>query len=548
MKNIAGPYAVRASYTPQKITRMQANILIEALPAALNDDDLLQTLCALPDFSPLQREWEVHDRIQQIKGLSNFLVPLNKHLELARTLDTMIREGYVSRSPRTAMLQEKLQQMYALQKAGKTFSQVPEAIGAQDSVALIGMPGMGKSTTVKRCLARYPRVIDHGDGIVQIPYIHVDMTSNGTSVKSLAIAIISQIDRLLPDCKYAQLYLTGTGRTSTESLIHAAARLVAIHHVGIIVADEVQNLSPVKGVQTVMTELVTMCNTLTVPLVFIGTYKAEKILGADFRSCRRATGGLAAWGPLLRYDSGALVPGEQEPSEWDDFVRILWNYQWVKHPVLLTKDLLDYLHDRTQGVIDLVIKLVAIAQVRAITSGVESVGQELLEEVYQTNFGLLHEALEAMRNRKGKAMERFADLRPVDLDTAVRKYEAGAQMQQQALRPKDADFAPTVTKLLIDGGINPETATRLALEAGNSGRSDAPLQAVAKIVKEIQPKLPRASTKGKVSGEVIYPDFSTRPDDYRRAAALAAQKKTDVVQQLKSLGMLVAAEELVPIF
>lgn len=553
MNKFSSPYAVCAQYTPQRIARLRDNKLIEALPPAPSDEELLGGLGLHPDFALEQREWTNHERIQQIKGLSNFLVPLQSHLELSRLIDIMMREGYVSRPLRSCGLQKMLQEIYTMQKDGKRFAQLPQSVGVQLSAALIGMPGMGKTTTAKRSLARYPLVIDHGDGVLQIPCIHVDMTASGTSIKSLAIAIISQIDRLVPDCNYADLYLSKLKGSSTEALIYAAARLVSIHHVGLIVADELQNLSSRKGVQTVMTELVTMCNTLNVPLLFIGTYKANDVLGADFRSSRRGIGGLSTWGPLQRYDSGALVPAsEDEPSEFHDFVKALWSFQWVRNPVELTRELVDYLHDRTQGVLDLVIKLFAIAQVRAITCGAETVTQELLESVYLSDFALVHDALDAMRRRQPKALERFADVAPLDAETAVHKYEAGAQIAAQravqASRPGEPGFVQTVSKLLVGGGMAPETAAHLAQKADESKKAEAPLQAVARIVKEVSTKPSKRSPKDGGSGQIYYPDFSARAADYRRATALAAQQGTKVVEQLKTLGMLPDAEDLVPVF
>lgn len=534
--------AVRATYTPQKFARMQGNILIEALPPSLPTPELLRSLASLPDFTLEQREYEDHERVQQIKTLQNCLIPLDNHVELARTLDVMLREGYVGREPGTAASQARLQAAYELQKDGKTFSQTAVALAVRDSVALIGVPGMGKSTTARRALNRYPPVIDHGGGVVQIPVIHVDMTSNGTSVKSLAIAIISEIDRRLPECGYAGLYLASTGRTSTEALIHAAGRLVALHHVGLIVADELQNLTPTKGVQTVMTELVTMCNTFAVPLVFIGTYKAQKILGADFRAARRGTGGLSSWGPMPRYDSGVLVPrSKEEPSEWADFLQILWKFQWIRNPQLLTTELIDYLHDRTQGVIDLVLKMFAIAQVRAITSGAEELSRGLFDEVYKNHFGLLHEALEAMRRRKKSALEQFADVAPFSLDAAARKYEVGAALAAQSargLRPGHPEYAPEIANVLTAGGIRAEDAAFLASEAERANRPEGPLEAAARIVNEVRPRATRKPANSDQAANVVYPDFANRPRDYRRALALAAQTGTKVVEQMGQLGML----------
>ena len=333
MSPLHNPNAVRAIYSPQALSRMRGNIFIEALPRALSDAEVLECLSLQPDFCAEQRQWENHERVQQVKSLANFMVPLDRHLALARALDTMLREGYVGRGPRSKEFVARLQNSYSLQKEGKTFAQASDTIGSQDSAALIGVPGMGKSTTVRRWLAQYPRVIVHDDvDVVQVTYLHVDMSSDGVSVKALAIALISQLDRLLPQHEYHKLYLQSTGRTSTEALIHIAARLLNIHHVGLIVADEVQNLAgSAKGAQTVMTELVTMCNALNVPVLFIGTNKASKVLGVDVRSARRAIGCFGSWGQMPRYDSGALNPSSSNDcSEWSDFVQVLWTHQWVR--------------------------------------------------------------------------------------------------------------------------------------------------------------------------------------------------------------------------
>lgn len=554
MSRPVNPYAVPAVYEPQKLARMVGNIFIEALPRALSDAEVLNSLSLEPDFSTEQRQWDNHLRVQQVKSLANFMVPLDRHLELARMLDTMLREGYVGRGPRTKEFVEKLQNSYLLQKEGKTFTQAADTIGSQDSAALIGVPGMGKSTTARRWLAQYPRVIVHEDmDVVQVTYIHVDMSSDGASVKALAIAIISQLDQLLPEYGYHKLYLQSTGHTSTESLIHTAARLLTIHHVGLLVADEVQNLagSP-KGAQTVMTELVTMCNTLNVPILFIGTNKASKVLGVDLRSARRAIGGFGSWGPMPRFDAGESVPGTvDEDSEWARFVQILWLYQWVREPIALTKDMLDYLYSRTQGIIDLVIKLFAIAQVRAIVYNLETLSEELLEQVYQEDFKLLHEAIDAMANGDAKAYEKFADVRPLDFEGQVQQHQARARSQilrARSVKPNETGFVETVATGLVALGFSSEDAVVLASKAQDDGKAKNPLEAVAQIAKEQRPSSLRLPSKptGKAA-EVLYPDFSSRPHDYRRATAAAAKNGSSIINELKALGMVRKAEELVPL-
>ena len=560
--------AVPADYTPQTIARMKGNKLIEALPPSMTDDEMLEALKLKADFSPEQRDWESYKRIQQVKTLSNFMVPLSRHLELARILDTMMREGYVGRAPQTKELVKQIQQMYALQKAGKTFTQAADTVTSQDSTALLGVSGMGKTTTVRRFLATYPRIIFHKKlKITQVTYVHVDLSSDGNSVKALAIAIISQLDRLLPELHYHEMYLNDTSRTSTDSLIHTVGRLLAIHHVGLLVADEVQNLcNSKKGAQVVMTELVTMCNMLKVPILFIGTYKAAEVLGADFRQARRSTGGgVAPWTRLPRFDPDPIdfEPGTTNSvsdalprlSEWADFIRSLWANQWVKKPMELTEEVLDLIYLLTQGVLDLAIKLFAIAQVRAILGGHETLNVALLKQVYATDFILLHEAIDALSKNDFRTLARWGDINPMAMGEVVDNLLATAAMQRNRNRltkPGDLTFLTQVAAAAMAAGFDTESASRIAKEIEKDGTAKDMADALRQIEEKVKPS--KQSSRGKKVGgkkatslKVVWPDFSQRPADYRQAIKLSQEQNTTVFAQLKVLGMARNAESLVPL-
>ncbi|WP_367185326.1 hypothetical protein [Rugamonas sp.] len=59
---------------------------------------------------------------------------------------------------------------------------------------------MGKTTMVKRFLAAYPQVIFHRESnVYQVTYLHVEMPSDGKSVKGLAHGILAELDRLIPN-------------------------------------------------------------------------------------------------------------------------------------------------------------------------------------------------------------------------------------------------------------------------------------------------------------------------------------------------------------
>lgn len=553
------PSYVKAIYTEPRLPRLQNNPLISALPKPMSDELMADALMFAPNFHEEQRGWENHERIQQIQGLTSFMVPMSKHVELARTVDTMLREGYVGRAPRTKALVQNLQSIYEHQKAGLSFAQTATTAPTTASAALVGLSGMGKTTALKRWLATYPRVIHHEEiNVVQVPYIHVDMSSSGDSVKALAIAVISQLDSLLPEHGYYKLYLSNTGRTSTDALIHTVGRLLCIHHVGLLVADEVQNLcnSP-KGAQVVMTQLVTMCNMLSVPILFIGTNKAAKLLGADFRMARRSTGVcIPPWHRMLRYDDGSRghldAEAFEQQSEWAGFVEVMWQYQWVRTPLKLTNEVLDTLYSCTQGILDLAIKLFAAAQVRAILDGHEVLSVDLLEQVYQENFHLMHEMIDALSANDHRKLSQFEDIRPLDLPTTVQSLVNTALIQRAANRrskPKDETFTTQVAAAAMAGGNDEVTSWALANEIEAEGKVQNMPEALRALAVKTMPKkrTGKHDAAKRKTAAVVYPDFSERPNDYRRALMLAEKEGTTVFPQLQALGMARPAEELVPL-
>ena len=544
--------AVPASYTPQRIPRFQGNPYIEALPPAVSDDQVFDTLMLSPDFDPEQRHWEPHERLQQLKSLGNFMVPFPRHLELARTVDSMLRESYVGRLPKTSEYMATLVKIYERQKAGETFSQSPHTAAQPESVALIGASGLGKSTTLRRWLAHYPQVIHHeGLGETQVTYLYVDMRSSGNSVKALVISIIQQLDRLLPAHGYARMYLKDVSRTSSDALMMDAARLMHIHRVGLLVCDEVQNLvNHAKGAQQVMTELVTMCNEMKSAILFVGTLKATKILGVDLRQARRATGGLSIWDRLPRYDAPPRN-GEPAASDWAEFVSVLWRFQWVRTPLGLNDDILDLVYDCTQGILDLAIKLFAIAQARAIIDGSDRLTPELLKLVYEEHFSLLHPIIEALATNDMRALSAYEDVSPPlghaleQLESQGRRNKARARMT----KPGDPGFKDQVGLMAMAAGFPPEQAIALADEIDADGTARDTVDAMGEVHKKSKPvrRARRKPADAAAASKVVWPDFGERPEDYRRAMKAASEDGTTVLAQLQRLGMAIDPEELVPL-
>ncbi|MBS0353423.1 MAG: ATP-binding protein [Proteobacteria bacterium] len=536
-----GPDCVQATYTEQRLPQFKGNPLIEALPPSMSDEELFEALTLLPDFAPEQRSWPTHERIHMLETLQNFMVPLSKHLELARAIDSMMRAGYVGRAPRTPEHAQIFQSIYEKQQAGIPFRQSVTSRTPQLSTSLVGLSGMGKTTTVNRWCAHLPRVIYHQDlNVYQVPYLHVEMPSDGSSIKGLAHGILQKLDELLPGANYFETYAGRSGRTGADSLMRSVARVMNMHLVGLLICDEVQNLSNAnKGGQTVMTELVSACNDLKVPILFIGTNKAAKVLSLDFRQSRRASGhGITPWDRFYPQ----AEPGEI--NEWREFVEVLWAHQWTRKPTPLDEHLLDVLHYYSQGVIDIAIKIFASSQARAMLDGSETLTAELISDVYNKELKLLHPMIGALRAGDTEALMQYDDIAPISLSSILGGINHKLKSKASPLytvKSGDPSFVPRIATSLVAIGLPEEEALAVA-EQSKDGMTliDAHKAAVGALT--TPKRVPRA--KPKPGSESAPPAFDDRPNDYRRAIHAAWQNGSQILDELKVLGMAMPLEEL----
>lgn len=235
------PSCVDAVYKSSRMPQYSGNPLIEALPAALEPDEALAAFSTAPAYSPEQCEWKVSERVQMLKTLSAFMVPLERHIALASELDAMLRNGYVGRAPATPEYAERRQAIYAEKMNGASFDEDEYFTpGHQLSLLLMGLSGMGKTRFIKRWAAQYPSVIYHKEThVYQIPVLHIELPANGESVTGLCNAIFRAIDKLIPGSNYVEQYAI-RGRPTVEMLILRVETVLHLHCVGMLICDEVQ--------------------------------------------------------------------------------------------------------------------------------------------------------------------------------------------------------------------------------------------------------------------------------------------------------------------
>lgn len=404
---------ITAVYRDTGVEAYKANPLIEALPPLLDAYDATLELKSTMKFAISDLSQPKVVRAHNICRIQDdFFQPLGSHMVLNERVSIMIRGGYVGRNPQTGMLQRHLQNGYERVQSGELSAFRYDDVGSTaQSTVLIGCSGSGKTTSLKRVLSAYPQVIYHPDmNLEQVVYLKIDCSHNG-SLKEICLNFFRALDRALGE-SYEKRY--GLKKHGIETMLALMAQIANAHALGLLVIDEIQHLSRSKsgGSQEMLNFFVTMVNTIGVPVMLIGTPKARDIFEADLRSARRVAGfGAIYWEPMKQYIKGSLN------NQWVAFTDNLWKLQLLqKRDLLLSDDIRSLWFDLSQGVMDIVVKLFILAQLRALALGKERITTGLLQQVYDDDLIPVHPMLEALRSGIPERIARYSDLMVPEMD------------------------------------------------------------------------------------------------------------------------------------
>lgn len=391
----------------------KGNPFIEALPAVLEPEQVSKKLKGFVDCYDSDKQASSSVRGHLISQLMNqFFQPINRHIDLEKKLSIMIREGYIGRNPNDGSLSTHLQNGYERLMSGVDDAiRFPSVTSTARSLAFIGCSGSGKTTTLNKILSTYPQVVYHsGFNFTQIVYLRIDCPHDG-SLKSLCLHFFRAIDQALAS-NYEKKY--ALKRHGIETLLNLMRQISNHHAIGLLVIDEIQHLSVNKsgGAEKMLNFFVTLVNTVGLPVVMVGTPKARFIFEGDLRSARRGAGfGSIFWEQMKQDRNIELSDGRLIKSEWNRFTDSLWKLQWLrKADITLTDEIRECWYDLSQGILDIVVKIFVLAQLRAIDSGLERITVKLLQKTYDDDLKPVHLMIEALRSGQVDKIERFSDL------------------------------------------------------------------------------------------------------------------------------------------
>ena len=406
-------HAVAAHYHIPAVAEHRENPFIEALPPTLSREAARAAMAWLPEYDDASRRAADIDREHMASMLSAIRKPVGVHIELHSRLSRLIRTGYVARNPMQPFFQRHIdarQDALAVTGTAKDILVTGAyRLGAgprpcSTGLTFLGLSGIGKSAAIDMCLRLYPQMIVHSTykqqpfSRTQITWLKLDVPPDG-SILGLAERFFTAVDSLhealdVPT-QYRKEYLTG--KTTVQRVIPRMARLAAQHGLGVLVLDEIQDLNP-RGSRAILSFLVQLVNTVGIPVVLVGGIDALPILNEQFRQARRG----ASEGDLI-------VQRAERGKGWRDFCETLWTYQYTAHASPLTDECAEALYEVSQGITQYVVLAYKLAQIRAISTGIERVTPDVIASV-RDSLSQAAPVLDAIRRGNVEVLRRLGDV------------------------------------------------------------------------------------------------------------------------------------------
>ena len=337
----------------------------EALPNIPSDRELFNYL--EETFSYDESEQELPDFIRKnaVNSLTQLFIPLSQNGEIARKVYSAIREGYLNRNPlshRMKTVSTQLQQCVI--NHDSSFRSLSNANANANGFCIVGDSGLGKTTAVNKALNIFPQVIVHQQyydvpfNNAQLVWLRLECPHDG-NVKGLTTNFFAQFDTIMNDNTYNKY--AAKGRASIDQMIPQMASIAQRHGLGLLIIDEIQNLSRAKsgGAERMMSFIVQLVNTIGVPVLLMGTPNAVPFLSSNLMTIRRSAG---------QQGMTKLRPLSPDSPDWQRFMKWLWKYQWTQIVTPLNDEFSALLNEYSAGNIDAAVKLYIHTQRIAISS------------------------------------------------------------------------------------------------------------------------------------------------------------------------------------
>ncbi|MDQ0049890.1 hypothetical protein J2T18_004212 [Paenibacillus polymyxa] len=403
---------MEAKYEEQIVPAYKGNPFIEAIPPRLSQEQLENRLFSMPRFTGDVSQLNDEERIEMVQQIKpGYWQPLTLHFERYRNLYNMIKIGYQSRNPLTPIYQRQF--AIGLDKIltggrDEKGRNIAGHIQTAQQMADIGLSGIGKSKSYERILGLMPQVIHHTEyeneplPCKQVIWLKIECPSN-KSVGALCRNFYWAVDELLGTTYYEDL-AERDGRA--EVLAKRMSKVAGLINLGVLVIDEIQRINRGhSGGDEKMIDFITeLTNSIGIPIVLIGTFKALYLFKTSLANSRRG---------IPDGFTENIIDRMKDDWEWDLFLGGLWDLQYTNKFTPLTSALKDAMYYHTIGIPDFAVKLFMHVQCHAILyEEDETISVEIIESVANKTLRLVQPIFERIRNEENIDPSEYEDLRP----------------------------------------------------------------------------------------------------------------------------------------
>lgn len=329
------------------------NPFLAALPEMLSQSDFSSEIKSYPKLPVNLPSMTGEERRQTLPLLSSVFVPIDYMYVVFDQLYRAIWSTYATRT-----MIDEIRQISALFHGSTSINYSTQA----STGSILGIPGVGKTCTIRRSLNLLPQVIEHQEYMgkpflcKQVLYLAVECPSD-CSVKSLALNLVLALDKAIGSNYFTQLTSL---RSVAASAVAAQVKILCLtHHVGLILIDEIQNAVITarknKQIKPLIKFLVELTNDTCTSVYFVGTPDAEALFVSQEHLKRRTRG--------IR-----LLPFKPDGS-YRAFLEQLWTYQLTPTSAPLTDQLANKLYDWSAGIPAYLMKIFQEGQAQALLQG-----------------------------------------------------------------------------------------------------------------------------------------------------------------------------------
>lgn len=341
----------------------EGNPFLAAMPEMLPHNSFMSAIRSLPPLPAGLGAMPSEERRRHLPMLSSLFVPMDYTYMLYDQLYRAISSTYATRT-----MMEEIQRTNALFR-GAPFS----SYATQPATgSILGVPGVGKTSSIRRALSLLPQVIEHEQYLgkpffcKQVLYLNVECPSD-CSVKTLGLNIAVAIDKAIGSSYTKQLT---TLRSAAASAIATQVKVLCLtHHVGLILIDEIQNAVTTaqknKQIKPLIKFLVELTNDTCTSAFFVGTPIAEELFTSQEHLKRRTRG--------MR-----LLPFKPDGA-YRAFLQAIWPYQLTQDAAPLTEQLANKLYDASGGIPAYIIQLYQESQAQTLLQGERCISAKTMQ-------------------------------------------------------------------------------------------------------------------------------------------------------------------------